>query len=70
MYTTRNFKTKKDLKQAVQNGERVTYYQPNDMGFSPLPMTGRVFIEGPHYPKPHTWYAECVVEGGVIIKVR
>lgn len=70
MYTTRNFKTKKELKQAVINGESVTYFQPNDMGFSPLPLNGTIYVEGPHYPKPHTWYAQCEVKGGFIVKVR
>lgn len=26
-------------------------------------------LEGPHYPAPHTWYAEATVEGGVVMKV-
>lgn len=30
---------------------------------------GEAFIEGPHYPKPHTWYGKAVVEGGYIVKV-
>lgn len=30
---------------------------------------GRYCVEGPHYPKPHTWYASVKVEDGVIVKV-
>lgn len=70
MYTTRNFKTKKELKQAVANGERVTYYQPNQLYLTGLVTNGTVFLEGPHYPKPHTWYAECQAKDGIIVKVK
>lgn len=59
MYTDRNFKTKKALKDAVKAGERVSVYQP---GLGPPPAPGQtVFLEGPHYPRPHTWYAQAVL---------
>lgn len=67
MYTTKNFKTKKALKEAVANRERVTYYQP---GFGDTPMDGVIYVEGPHYPEPHRWYAECKVADGIIISVK
>lgn len=71
MYTTTNFKTKKALKDAVKAGKVVTYYQPNgDMTGSTPPLNGRVFIEGPHYPEPHKWYAECEVRSGKIVRVK
>lgn len=67
MYTTKNFKTKKALKEAVANGEQVTYYQP---GFGDTPMDGVIYVEGPHYPEPHRWYAECKVADGIIVSVK
>lgn len=69
MYTTRNFKTKKEFKTAVANGERVTYYQPGPFDGNE-PKDGTVCFEGPHYPKPHTWYAECEVKDGIVVKVK
>lgn len=69
MYTDRNFKTKKQLKEAVANGERVTYYQPGPFGGNE-PMDGTIFCEGPHYPEPHRWYAQCEVKDGIIVKVK
>jgi hypothetical protein len=27
-------------------------------------------IEGPHYPKPHKWYAAVVVKDGVIVSAK
>lgn len=70
MYTDRNFKTKKDLKEAVAKGDRITFYQPGPFGSDTSTFTGKVSIEGPHYPKPHTWYASCEAVNGQIVKVR
>lgn len=69
MYTSRNFKTKKALKEAVAAGEQVSYYQPGPFGGNE-PKNGTISVEGPHYPEPHRWYASCVVENGVIVKVK
>lgn len=69
MYTTINFKTKKALKEAVANGQRVSVYQPGPFGGNE-PSDGIVCVEGPHYPEPHRWYAECTLENGIVVKVR
>jgi hypothetical protein len=69
MYTDTNFKSKKELKDAVASGARVTYFQPGPFGGN-APQTGKIYVEGPHYPKPHKWYAECFVRDGVIIAVK
>jgi hypothetical protein len=65
MYTSINFKTKKLLKQAVESGQQVGVFSP---GPFPCQTEGKVCLEGPHYPAPHTWYAQAVVKGGVIQK--
>ena len=62
------FKTKKALKEAIAAGERVTVYQPGPFGGSE-PREGRVFLEGPHYPAAHTWYAQGTLQDGVLVKV-
>lgn len=67
MYTDQNFKTKKELKAAVDSGKAVSVYQPNDM-FGNAPTNGRITLEGPHYPQPHKWYAQAVIANGVIVK--
>jgi hypothetical protein len=69
MYTTRNFKSKKALKEAVAAGEPVGYYQPGPFGGNE-PLNGTIFCEGPHYPEPHRWYANCEAKDGLIIKVK
>jgi hypothetical protein len=67
MYVDPNFKTKKALKEAVKNGDEVTVFSP---GPFPCPQNGDVPVEGPHYPKPHSWYAVVVVKDGVVVKVK
>jgi hypothetical protein len=69
MYTDENFKTKKALKDAVKAGKKVTYFQPGPFRGNE-PKDGTIYCEGPHYPKPHRWYAECETKGGVIVKVK
>lgn len=82
-YTLTNFKTKKDLKTQVNlwnafNKDNkyndkivneVRCYQP---GFGPdlSNFTGKIYLEGPHYPKPHTWYAEAELVNGIVVKVK
>jgi len=73
MYTLRNFKSKKALKDAVAEGQRLTIYQPNDMFGNPkgdAKYTGSATLEGPHYPQPHKWYATATIENGFITKVK
>ena len=73
MYTIKNFKTKKALKEAVAAGSKVGIYQPGGL-FNPPEAsptyTGKAYVEGPHYPAPHTWYAEVAMKDGVVVKVK
>ncbi len=83
MYSVKNFKTKKALKEAValynagdvpegkafRGPTPVLYYQPGPFGGNE-PLNGEVFLEGPHFPEPHRWYAQCTCEGGVIVGVK
>ena len=82
-YTIINFKTKKALKEAVKEYNDfcgaeyindkpcrpIHCYQP---GFGPdlSDYTGRVALEGPHYPQAHKWWAEAELKNGVVIKVK
>lgn len=83
-YTVTNFKTKKALKEAVVkynassssevrlNGviqiAPIRCYQPG-LGPDLSNFTGKITLEGPHYPKAHTWYAEAWLENGIVVKV-
>jgi len=67
-YVYGNPKSKADLKRRLAAGEKLEVYQPG--GAFPLnvgPDGGSVSLEGPHYPKAHTWYARVQVDGNHII---
>lgn len=68
MYTVTNYKTKKALKEDVKAGKPVRVFQPGPFGGNP-PTDGKVALEGPHFPKPHTWYASATLKDGLVIKV-
>ena len=70
MYVNPNYKTKKALKEAVKNNEAISVYQPNNVFKVTPPENGEVAVEGPHYPKPHTWYARVTLKDGKIIQVK
>lgn len=72
MYTVQNFKSKKAVKDAIAAGQRVEIFQPNDQFGNPKAApdyTGSAALEGPHYPKPHSWYATAQVVNGAVVKV-
>jgi len=55
----------------VKDGVRVTVYQPNaELTGAHTPDNGTVYLEGPHFPEPHKWYAECIVKDGIVVKVK
>lgn len=66
MYVSPNFKSKKALKEALKAGQTVTVFSP---GSFPCPQSGKVCVEGPHYPEPHRWYGSATVEGGRVVSV-
>ena len=68
MYTEINFKSKKALKEAVKAGEQISTFQPG--GMFPAQTNGTVCLEGPHYPKPHSWYATAIIKDGIIQSVK
>ncbi len=67
MYSTHDYPTKKALKADVALGP-VPCYQPGPFG--PMVVDGSHCCEGPHYPKPHRWYATVQVRNGLITKVK
>ena len=67
-YVNPDYKTKKEFLAAIKTGVRHTTYNPS--GMFPAPQNGRDVIEGPHYPKPHKWYASVEVRDGVVVSGR
>lgn len=66
-YVDPNFRTKKALKEAVAAGKPVSVFSPGPFGVKD---NGTVAVEGPHYPEPHSWYAEVTVVDGMVTKVK
>ena len=67
-YSKVNFKTKKDLKAAVANGESIGVFNPGLGGA--IEPNSEVTLSGPHFPKPHTWYATVTLKDGIITKIK
>ena len=65
-YVSPNFRSKKDLREAVKAGKTVTVFSP---GPFPCRTEGRVAIEGPWFPEPHRFYAAVLVKDGKVLKV-
>ena len=68
VYVYPNFKSKKELKEAVAAGRTVTVSGTGPM--SGDKSNGTVPAAGPHFPAPHKWYAQVVVKDGKVIKVK
>jgi hypothetical protein len=67
MYSVKNYKSKKALREAVAIAP-VPAYQPGPFGAELS--DGQHACEGPHYPQAHKWYASVTVENGCIVKVH
>lgn len=67
-YVNPDYKTKKDFKIAVENDIKHQTYNPS--GMFATQQNGSDVVEGPHYPKPHKWYAQVTVLNGIVIKVK
>ena len=66
-YCMVNYKTNKELKEALSRGKVLRVFSP---GPFPCKDDGTEYLEGPHYPAPHTWYAQATMKDGVIVKVK
>lgn len=66
MYISPNFRTKKEFLAALAAGKEISVFSPGPFD---CPRSGSVGIEGPHYPRPHSWYASAVLADGRIVSV-
>lgn len=67
-YVDPNYATKKAFVAAVRAGVPHRTYNPS--GMFPTQQNGRDVIEGPHYPKPHKWYAAVEIRDGVVTQAK
>jgi hypothetical protein len=68
-YTTKNFRSKKEIKLAIAAGQKITCYQPGPFGIE-TPINGSITLEGPHYPQPHKWYGTGIMKDGFLISIK
>lgn len=67
-YTDKDYMSKKQIKDDLKAGENITCYNPG-LGPDLSNFTGTVFLEGPHYPKPHKWHGKGYMENGLLKKI-
>ena len=67
-YVAPNYSSKKAFRAAIKAGVEHRPYNPS--GMYPTPSNGPDVIEGPHYPKPHKWYASVMVKDGIVISAK
>lgn len=67
-YVNPDYKSKKDFITAVKAGVQHRPYNPS--GMFPQKENGSDVIEGPHYPKPHRWYAQVTIVNGVVTSAK
>lgn len=67
-YVNPNYKSKKEFIVAVKAGEQHKTYNPS--GMFPTTCNGSDVVEGPHYPKPHRWYASVQVRDGIVVSAK
>ena len=66
-YLLPNLASKAAVKRAIASGQLVRVISNSAWG--DIPQDGVVSVEGPHYPKPHTFYGEATVKGGKVVKI-
>jgi hypothetical protein len=66
-YTEKDYKSKKAFKEDLASGKQIRIYSPGPFGCN---QNGVEYIEGPHYPKPHRWYAQVIVKDGIVQSIK
>lgn len=67
MYVSSNPKSKAALKRDLKAGATPAVFAP---GLGTVPHNGTVSLEGPHYPKAHSWYGTGTMKDGVLVAVK
>lgn len=68
-YVYPNYRTKKAFKEAVAKGEKMKFRQITSQSVVKI-TDGTTYLEGPHYPEPHRWYAAVTLKDGVVTKIK
>ena len=69
MYTSKNYRTKKELLADLKAGVSIDVFQP--LGdFFPGKTDGYVCLEGPHYPESHRWFAGAIIKDSRVVSAK
>jgi len=68
MYCETNYPTKKAFREAFARGDEIRVFQPG--GLFKGTITGSATIEGPHFPKPHRWYASVEIKDRIVTAIK
>lgn len=68
-YTETNYKTKKQVKEALKEGTKIRCFQPGPFG-PDTAENGYIALEGPHYPEPHRWYGAGTMKDGLLVSIK
>ena len=68
-YIASNPKTKKQVKQDLKDGKRLEVYRNTPWGKEGV-NNAELSVEGPHYPRPHSWYGVAKVQNGVVVSFK
>lgn len=67
-YATTDFKTKAELKDALEHGKQIGVFA---YGNSEAPLNGVIPIVGPHSPTAKKkWYAQAIIKAGYIVDLK
>lgn len=68
MYVMINPKSKKEIKERLAKGEKMTIFQPGPFNTGEVAPNSQHAVEGPHYPEPHKWYGTVTLDENSHIK--
>jgi hypothetical protein len=66
-YTVKNYKTKKELIADFNSGKEIKLKSDRAVIET---SNGTIYLEGPHYPAPHTWYAQAEIVDWKIMRIK
>ena len=69
-YLYPNLPSKASYKRALANGEKITAMENTPRGPVKVNGSATVTFEGPHYPKPHTFYGRAKVSNGYVTSIK
>ncbi len=69
MYIYPDRKSKAAIRREIADGQTFFTVAANGLELNP-PQDGTVTVEGPHYPKPHTWYGQATIKDGRVVKIK